>query len=321
MPYPRSDHFDGKKFHNLNPEAVGREGILAVLKWKLSTTPQTWPDLMEDNHPPNIVPRVHGHEARFTYINHASMLIQYQGINMITDPHFSLRTSPLQFLGPRRHRKAGLEIDQLPPIDFVLISHNHYDHMDTDSLKALEARFHPKYFVGLGDRKNLPAECRASTTEMDWWQEHTLEDGVKIIYVPVQHWSSRTPFDTNDALWGGYVIHSREKKIFFAGDTGYADHFKKLRERMGPMDVSLLPIGAYEPRWFMKDNHMNPEDAVLAHIDLESKQSLGIHFGTFQLTDEGMEDPVVHLKEALLKHKQPLDKFIAPKNGQVFVDR
>jgi L-ascorbate metabolism protein UlaG (beta-lactamase superfamily) len=171
-------------------------------------------------------------------------------------------------------------------VDYVVISHNHYDHLDIQSLVGVQKKFDPVFLVPIGNSEVLKENGITKVMELDWWESHG-----PIELVPAQHWSARGVFDRNRALWGGYVFRLNGKRVFFAGDTGYGPHFSKIRERIGMMDVAILPIGAYEPRDFMKNQHMNPEDAVLAHLDLGAKRSFGIHFETFQLTDEGFEEP------------------------------
>ncbi|RYZ80827.1 MAG: MBL fold metallo-hydrolase, partial [Proteobacteria bacterium] len=234
---------------------------------------------------------------------------------------FSKRTSPVQWAGPKRVRKPGLEIDQLPKIDVVLVSHNHYDHMDADSIKALTEKFNPLFITPLGNTKLIQSLGGKRVTELDWWQETfvPLEGSaqvVKVGVVPAQHWSKRGLFDTNKALWGGFVLQTSKAKIYFSGDTGYAGFFKSIFEKYGPMDLSIIAIGAYEPRWFMKEQHMNPAEAVQAHMDLHSKRTLGTHFGTFQLTDEAIDEPKLALERDLIANKILKGVFTAPDNGE-----
>ena len=183
-------------------------------------------------------------------------------------------------------------------------------------MKEIDRRFQPKIIVPLGVAELLPLKDRGRVVEMDWWQTLAISEEIKIHFVPAQHWSGRGIFDGNKSFWGGFVIAGKKTKIFFAGDTGYSSHFKLIREKLGPMDISMMPIGAYEPRWFMREQHTNPEEAVLAHKDLGATLSIGIHFGTFQLTNEGIERPVTDLKKSLGRHSVAESDFLAPKNGQ-----
>lgn len=286
-----------------------------VLKWKISTTPRPWPDHdVKNAGKPFLVEPGKAASIHITYIGHATTYIQDGTLNVLTDPQFSKRASPLSFMGPSRIRKPAVEIPQLPGVDIVLISHNHYDHLDLPTLFELDKLYHPHFVVPLGNSKLLQENGIKNITELDWWQK---EDPVQL--VPAQHWSARGLWDRNKSLWGGYVMRLADHKIFFAGDTGYGPHFKMIRENCGKIDIAILPIGAYEPRWFMKDPHMNPEDAVLAHLDLEATQSFAIHFETFCLTDEAFEEPGKDLSEALNKHHLKSEVFLAPQVGETLV--
>jgi L-ascorbate metabolism protein UlaG (beta-lactamase superfamily) len=312
-PYPLSDHYDGKTFSN--PWGVNNSKTLwDVFKWKITTTAQTWPTAVQNTVQPQLVKNGSAASIHVTSIGHATVYIQDSKRSILTDPQFSLRASPVGFAGPSRIRKPALQIEELPSLDTVIISHNHYDHLDLPSLVALEKRFHPQFIVPLGNAKLLRDSGIQNIIELDWWESH---HGVQL--VPAQHWSARGVADRNEALWGGYVLTLSNKKIFFAGDTGYGPHFKMIHEKCGAMDLSLLPIGAYEPRWFMKDQHMNPDDAVMAHLDLRSKQSLAIHFETFQLTDEAFDEPRKHLAQALKERQVPDPDFVVQDVGATLI--
>lgn len=314
--YPLSDHSDGSKFYNQDRSAHVGKGLYDILKWKLFEKAKPWPAFVDDNVKPKIIENFETGEGSVTFINHATTLLQFQQLSIITDPVFSKRVSPLSWIGPKRHRDSGMTLDELPAISIVLISHNHYDHMDLDALAKINAKHHSQFIVPLGNKKYLEKKGIKNVIELDWWQTYTAANGFDITLVPMQHWSSRTPYDRFKALWGGYVIRGSGLKVLFAGDTGYNQHFKQIKQKFGAMDLSLLPIGAYEPRWFMKDEHLNPDDAIQAHQDLGSKQSVAIHFGTFQLTDEGIEDPVIDLTKSLINSNLSSKDFIIPKNGQ-----
>lgn len=204
----------------------------------------------------------------------------------------------------------------LPPIHYVLISHNHYDHMDEETLRQLEAQHSPQVLVPLGDQDLVTGFGVQKVQELDWWNEVSVNQDTKIIFVPCQHWSARGLWDKNESLWGSYLILHQGKKIYFAGDTGYADHFKDVVKRFGAVDLALLPIGAYEPRWFMKENHMNPAEAVQAHLDLLSKKSIGMHFDTFQLADEKFGQASEDLKKALMEQQIPPEQFLTIAPGE-----
>ena len=310
--YKKSDHFDGEKFHN--PGQNDLKSLFTVLKWKLAFEAKDWPSHVSNkNYPLRLLTPTE--KANVTFINHATFLLQLEGLNILTDPVYSERVSPFKLIGPKRVRAPGIAFDLLPAIDVVLISHNHYDHLDLATLRSLDAKYHPLFLVPLGIEKFLKAEGLQNVKELDWWEEQRIKD-VKITFTPAQHWSSRTPFDKNETLWGSFYVDNSKTKIYFAGDTGYSTHFKEIRDRLGAPDLALLPIGAYLPRWFMKVHHMNPEDAVLAHKDLAAIKSIGMHFGTFQLTDEGIEDPVIDLEKALRAQNLSTETFMVLDQGQ-----
>jgi L-ascorbate metabolism protein UlaG (beta-lactamase superfamily) len=295
MSTEKSDHFDGEHFFNPGMD-VGK-GLFDVLKWKLTTKGKEWPESVQNKNWPAPV-LMEGKKANITFINHATFLIQTPQLTILTDPVFSERVSPFSFIGPKRVRPPGVALDDLPPVDVVLVSHAHYDHMDIESLRALDAKFHPLFIVGLHNRKFLMEKGIQNVVELDWWQEQKIKNAT-ITFTQCLHWANRSPWDKNETLWGAFMISYEGKKIYFGGDTGYGDHFRDTKVRLGAPDIALLPIGAYEPRWFMKEMHMNPEESVKAHKDLEAGHSFGMHFGTFQLTDEGIDDPVIDLKKAL----------------------
>jgi N-acyl-phosphatidylethanolamine-hydrolysing phospholipase D len=236
-----------------------------------------------------------------TWIGHATVLAQFAGINMLTDPMFSDRASPLPFVGPLRHNRPGLWFNELPTIDLVLISHNHYDHLDEASVRNLAAQpgGPPLFVVPLGLKAWFAARDIHNVVELDWWQSHRF-GAVEIVLTPVQHWSGRGLTDRLRTLWGGYAVFSTQLHLFFAGDTGYSNDFNDIRNRFaerqtpalgGGFDIALLPLGAYEPRWFMRGHHVNPEEVVRVHRDLAAKSSLGIHWGTFSMSDEALDEP------------------------------
>ncbi|HEX4048878.1 MAG TPA: MBL fold metallo-hydrolase, partial [Elusimicrobiota bacterium] len=274
-----------------------------------------WPERAENEFSPELPGSLGARELAVTGINHATELVQFQGLNVLTDPVFSDRVGPGGLIGPRRVRPPGLSFDALPPIGVVLVSHNHYDHMDLRTLVRLYRRDRPRFVVPLGNADALEAAGIEGTVELDWWGEAPLGDEASAVLVPVQHWSGRGLFDRRRALWGGFYFRRGGASVLFAGDTGYGAHFSMIRERLGSPDLSILPIGAYEPRWFMKDQHVNPDEAVRAHLDLGSRLSVGMHFGTFHLTDEGIDDPVKALAESRLARGVPDSAFRPLHNG------
>jgi len=313
--YKVSDHFDGKKFFNPWGENVAKS-LWDVMKWKITSDAKNWEEVSESQH--HELPAVTAGQTSVTWVNHSTFLIRAQGLNILTDPVWSKRTSPFSFAGPKRVQAPGLSWDKLPKIDVVLVSHNHYDHLDLDTLLDLEKRDQPLFLVALGDGGWLKKKGLKNVVEKDWWE--VAEFGAaKFTFLPAQHWSARWTWDRNESLWGAWGVEVNGQKIYHAGDTGLGPHFAQTRERWGAPHIALLPIGAYEPRWFMKPMHMNPSDAVEAMELLGAKQAIGMHFGTFQLTDEAREQPVKDLAEALAKKNIPATKFPAPKFGESFI--
>jgi L-ascorbate metabolism protein UlaG (beta-lactamase superfamily) len=262
----------------------------------------------------------HPDELIVTFIGHSTFLLQTVAGNVLTDPVYSRRASPLSCAGPRRVRRPGVAFDDLPEIAVVLLSHNHYDHCDLPTLRALARRFQPLVVTPLGNGRLVRSAGILRVEELDWWQDASTAPW-PITVTPAQHFSARTPFDRNRALWGSFVLSAAHRRIFFAGDSGYGPHFREIRDRTDPnrtdpIDLALLPIGAYEPRWFMKDIHMNPAEAVQAHLDLGARQSIGMHFGTFQLTAESITDPLTHLEQALDAQRLPGSEFRALELGE-----
>jgi L-ascorbate metabolism protein UlaG (beta-lactamase superfamily) len=251
-----------------------------------------------------------------TFIGHATFLLQIGGFHLLTDPVYSERVGPFNRGGPRRVRAPAVPFEQLPHIDCVLLSHNHYDHADVATLLRLRQKSDPLIVTGLGNLRWLRKRGLARAIELDWWQEQRVLGGLEVVFTPAQHFSSRHVFDRDRTLWGGFVVRAGAQKIYFAGDSGYGDHFREIGRRAQPIDLALLPIGAYEPRWFMKHAHVDPEEAVRVHLELKPRQSIGMHFGTFQLTDEGIDEPPRALRQALRHHGVPSEKFIVPEFGQ-----
>ncbi len=259
----------------------------------------SWPARIDE--PPRRPPPLDGAVAVVTFIGHATFLIQTATGNILTDPMYSDRAGPFGLLGPRRVRQPAVRFDDLPPISTVLLSHNHYDHCDRRTLARLARRFDPTVVTPLGNGALVKSTGLRKVEELDWWQDAKTSP-LPLTLTPAHHFSARTPFDRNRALWGGFTIDVAERRIYFAGDSAYAPFFREVRRRLGQIDLALLPIGAYEPRWFMRSVHMNPAEAVQAHLDLEAAASVAMHFGTFQLTTEGIDEPVRALEQARLAH-------------------
>ncbi len=310
----KSDHFNGKRF--FNPTHPKGHTLGDLFRFFVSYRPKRWPKEVKNDISLDLHSNLSDNEVAITFVNHATLLIQVNGANILTDPVWSERASPVSFAGPKRARKPAIKIDELPKIDFVLVSHNHYDHMDLATLNLLNERFSPTFLVALGDRKKLERLGAKHIVEMDWWQQFEASSELKFIFTPTQHFSGRTPFTFSKSLWGAFVIKSKGHLIYFGGDAAYSTYFTETTKRLGEMDLSLIPIGAYEPRWFMKSVHMNPEEAVQAHLDLKSKRSIGIHFGTFQLTEEKIDQPVIDLKIAMKLRSLNNEDFNTLNEGQ-----
>lgn len=305
-----SPNFRDGTFHN---SVASAKSLWSFLKMRVSTSYADWPLWLETKVYPLTEVRHNDASVRLTHINHSTVLIQTQGLNILTDPIYSERCSPVSWAGPKRVRAPGINFDSLPKIDIVLISHDHYDHLDLATIDQLQKRDSPVFLVGLGVRSHF--QNKDKVIEMDWWDKQTIL-GADFHFVPVQHFSGRGLFDRNTTLWGGFVIQTMSKKIYFGGDTGYANHFLQTREKLGPMDIALLPVGAYEPREFMAYAHINPAEAVQAHLDLQAKVSMGIHYGTFQLTAEQIKSPIAELQLALKEKGINQESFITPEFGE-----
>ena len=282
--FPR--HFDGQRFYN--PGSPQTPGFLSVVRWQLTGRRERSPRFIADVTPSTPPRRVEGGGLRVTLVNHSTVLLQCRGSNILTDPIWSERAGPFRWTGPRRRRAPGILWDDLPPIDAVLVSHNHYDHLDVPTLRRLAARGDSVFVVPAGVGRLLSREGIGPVYELDWGEVFSLPNSA-IHSVPALHFSARGAFDRNRTLWCGYMIECQARLTYFAGDTAFGEHFAEIRKKFGPPDLALLPIGAYEPRWFMSAVHMGPEEAVRAHEILAAKASVAIHHGTFQLADDGID--------------------------------
>ena len=305
-PFPR--HFDGKRF--FNPDAPQARGLLDALRWKLTSRAEQSARFVSDVEPSKPPSCVEGTELRVTLINHSTLLLQQSGIKILTDPIWSARASPFAWIGPRRRRSPGVRWEDLPRIDIVLLSHNHYDHLDLFTLRRLTDRGQCQFIVPAGVAPLLRSRRIGPVHELDWGESLPLA-GSTIHSVPAFHFSARALFDRNRTLWCGYVIEAADRIVYFAGDTGFGNHFASIRERFGAPRLALLPIGAYEPRWFMSPVHMAPDEAVRAHQILRAETSIAIQHGTFQLGDEGIDTPKRRLMACA-----PGDSFLVLINGQ-----
>lgn len=313
---PVTAHFDGERFQS--PGHPTDRSFGDLLKWHRSAQRAKWP-----THVP-ITPAepVERSEApRLTMIGHASVLIQIAGLNILTDPVWSTRASPFSFIGPKRVTAPGIEFDKLPPIDAVLISHNHYDHLDIATLKRLQVRHNPHMIMPLGTDITVKRAIRNATIRAgDWHDRFEIGNGVSVTLTPANHWSARGLGDRRMALWSGFWIERPGERIWFAGDTGYGDGsiFRDLRSRYGAPEIALIPIGAYEPRWFMAPQHVAPEESVRIFDDVGAGQALGFHWGTFQLTDEPREEPAELLLRSLEAAGIAEERFKAFSPGDVY---
>ena len=317
LPYPPSDHFDGREFHNLDGVPAGRS-LADFLRWQLyGNRPAPWPQQASgDTVAPALSSHVGPDEMTTTFVGHSTFLFQFtDGLNVLTDPVWSERVSPVTFAGPRRVRPPAIAFDDLPPVQLVLVSHGHYDHLDVATLRRLDARFNPLFLTGLGNHAFLRKCGLRQVEELDWWQSQRYRE-LEVTFTPAQHWSNRGTGDRNTTLWGGFWLRHGRLRVYFAGDSGLGRLFALVRGRLGTPDLALLPIGAYEPRWFMREQHMNPQDAVQAHRALGSRRSVAMHFGTFRLTEEAIDQPAIDLAAALQAAGIDPAEFIVPRFGE-----
>jgi L-ascorbate metabolism protein UlaG (beta-lactamase superfamily) len=299
---PVNDHFDGRRFHNLEP---GWQSEGSFLKWQATRERGVWPKHRDAVYGPPPPERVGEGRLRVTFINHSTTLIQLDGVNIVTDPVWSERVSPVPFLGPRRHRPPGIRFEDLPPIDLVLVSHNHYDHLDVATLRAIDERWQPPVIAPLGNAALMRRHGIRDAIELDWWDTARHANCIETTVVPARHFSARALSDRNGNLWGGFVISGPSGHVYFAGDTGWGEHFAEIGRRFAPIRAALLPIGSYMPRWFMQPAHIDPAQAVDAHFALGARTSVAVHFGTFALGDDGEYDPVRDLHAALAGKGNP----------------
>ena len=314
---PVSDHFNGWKF--LNPGRVKAKGGMDVFKWMITRKQGSWTENKGDGFGKH--PLGHFKDGiRITFINHSTFLIQVDGVNILTDPVWSRRVSPFKWAGPRRMKSAGIRFEDLPRIHAVLLTHNHYDHLDLDTMRMVWGAHHPEIIVPLGVKKFLEGNHIRATSEMDWWQEVQSQKKISITCVPAQHFSGRGMLDRDATLWCGYVIKTSAGTVYFAGDTGYNEEtFKEIGARCGPFKTSIIPIGAYKPAWFMSPIHVSPEEAIKIHRDVHSETSIAMHFGTFPLADDGGDDPVTDLKQAMKTYQVGEEEFLVLKEGEARV--
>lgn len=318
MTLPRSDHFNGKTFFQSHH---AQTRLRNLLRWRLTRKPKAWPAQVPFAAPP-APPVPQSGEIVATWIGHATFLLQSEQGNVLIDPVFAERASPVPWAGPARVHPPGLSLRDLPRIDAVLLSHDHYDHCDLASLGALAEAHRPLFIAPLRHRDLLAEAGAGRIAELDWWESVPVAareigrgNTIAVTLTPTKHWSNRFGTPRNHRLWGGFGLSFAGKRVWFVGDTGYdAEIFRQVRERLGSPQLALVPIGAYEPRWFMEPMHMNPAEAVRLHEDVGAHRSIAMHWGTFPLADEGWEDPLHALEAARTSAGIPPDAFrnVAP---------
>jgi L-ascorbate metabolism protein UlaG (beta-lactamase superfamily) len=316
--------FTHERYENISKG--GSPSLFNLVKWKLSREKPQWPQLPLKNnldYHQKINSTIPGSEISITYINHSSFLIQTAENNILIDPVWSEYAGPFGKFGIKRSIYPGVSLEQLPAIDFILISHSHYDHLDLPTIEKIVKNNNPIIVTGLGltDSINYCRTNQDSCFELDWWDNLELEDSpLKIHFVPAHHWSSRNLFDKNTTLWGGFVIENAHDNIYFAGDTGFADSkiFHQIKDRFNHFTVSLLPIGAYKPNWFFSEMHTSPEEAIKIAQILDTRYMIPIHYDTFQLSDEQYQDPLHDLNKAITKYHITNNKVHIMLPGQTF---
>lgn len=289
-------YFDGKTFKNI--DSIRNHTGKDAWKWFTNRKPAKW--TYENNIPLKNFNFTNNSKVRVFFINHSTFLLQIDTINILTDPIWSKRCSPLSWIGPKRHKNPGIEFNSLPHIHYILLSHNHYDHLNINTLKKLKDKFNPTIITSLGVCEYLKNKGFKKLIELDWWQSEHISNACTVSSTPAQHFSNRGMTDRNGTHWCGFIVNSDFGTIYYAGDTGYGSFFTQIGEKYN-IDVALLPIGASKPRWFMKPVHSDPSDAIIIHKELKSKLSIPCHYGTFALGDDGMYEHVDILKDYIKK--------------------
>lgn len=290
--------------------------MLKIALWLLTREEGSWTAYQQMPYGDKPEKRI-DNRIRATYINHATFLIQVDGLNILTDPVWSEKIGPVSWPAQNRTINPGIQFDSLPDIDIVLVSHNHYDHMDIPTLLKLRDKFNPVFLTPLGNKLTLNEEGIDNVIENDWWDETELK-GMKISTVPARHFSMRGLTDRNTSLWAGFVLHTSKGHIYFSGDTGFGMHFEQIRKKFGPMKLSFIPIGPINPREFMAPMHLGPDDAVDAHIVLQSENSIAMHFGTFQQAEDDRDEAVKMLVKARSSKIKDSTQFLVLFNGRYF---
>lgn len=303
--FPVSDHCDGRLFFNPPGQPQARSFWQLPRWWWQQTVlghGESWPKNLPPPRRPAPPASVAPGEVAVTFVGHSTFLLQFAGLTVLTDPVFAHRAGPFGIFGPPRARPAALRLEELPAVDVVLVSHNHYDHLDLAALRWLARERRPMFVTSLGNKPWLEARGVAPALEFDWWQSAEITPALRVTGTPAQHFAARSPWDRCRTLWNGFLLHTAHGAVFFCGDSGWGPHYAAVREKLGAPGLALLPIGAYEPRWFMIPVHMNPDEAVRAHLALGARRSIGMHFGTFQLTNEGIDAPLRDLAAARTAH-------------------
>lgn len=304
-------HYQNGRFHNQSAEP---RGLGDMITWVRNRQPGPWRKWTPSEYGPKPPERVGAGALRVTFIGHSTALIQINGKNFLTDPIWSDRASPLSWIGPKRHRAPGLRFEDLPRIDAILVSHDHYDHFDTRSLQRLQAQHRPEIFCSLGVAKRLRKLGYRAPHELDWWSAADFAPGLRIHCTPAQHFSGRWLWDRNSTLWCSWLIEAPESNVYFGADTGFGPHFAEIARRFPSPRLALLPVGAYRPEWFMSPVHMSPDEALKAHEILQAQTSAAIHYGTFRLADDGETEAVDRVR-ILVEQNSALRNFMILKEG------
>jgi L-ascorbate metabolism protein UlaG (beta-lactamase superfamily) len=313
---PVSDHFDGRKFHN--PGDLKPQGFRELWKWMRNRERGPWIEIKGDMAVDSPAAFVEGDSIVVTFVNHSTFLIQTMGLNILTDPVWSERASPVGFAGPKRMRPPGMRLENLPRIDIILLTHNHYDHLDIRTMKKLAEKHRPVIYCPLGVEKYLSFNGISNFHVMDWWDDMEINQEIRLLCTPAQHFSGRGMFDRDKTLWCGFAVMTKEGSIYYSGDSGYGGFFKDIADKISPIRLAFLPIGAYKPAWFMASIHTSPADALRIHTEIGSPRSIAMHYGTFPLADDGMDEAVRELERIKEAEGIGKDEFVALKEGEIF---
>jgi L-ascorbate metabolism protein UlaG (beta-lactamase superfamily) len=318
-----SSHFNGNNF--FNPNSDGKKNFSSYRQSKKEYEQQFgkpyWPQHKINITTTTPLPKIEDATIHATFVGHSTFLLQFAGLNILTDPIWSMRASPISFFGPKRIKQPGINFVDLPPIDIVLISHSHYDHLDLPTIKMLKKHSNPHFFAGLGTCHyfNVIHKLQLNCTELDWQQSFSFNPQLNITFLPAKHWSKRMLFGNNAMLWGAFALSGKSGKIYFAGDTGFDTHFADAGNDFNGFDLALLPIGAYKPQSFMSNHHTSPREAVLAMQQLKAKKAIAMHFETFQLASDNFSDPLSDLQSALQQQQISSNDFVALQPGEKII--